>query len=79
MTFPNIHKRILSRLALVWLLLSVITGTVVYYAGQYRLEEYVGSLAEFESRLYLDCYQSYNKAPSPERRALLNLKVHELV
>lgn len=79
MTFPNIHKRILSRLALVWLLLSVITGTVVYYAGQYRLEEYVVSLAELESRLYLDRYQSYNKAPSPERRALLNLKVQELV
>ena len=79
MTFPNIHKRILSRLALVWLILSVITGTVVYYAGQYRLEEYVVALAELESRLYLDRYQSYYSAPTPDRRILLKAKVQELV
>lgn len=79
MTLPNIHKRILSRLALVWLILSVLTGIIVYYAGQYRLEQYVVSLAELESRMYLDRYQSYHKDPSPERRSLLDAKVQELV
>lgn len=79
MNIHTIHKRILGRLALVWIIVSVITGSIVYFAGQKRLESYVVSLAEVESSLYLDRYKSFHAEPTKERQILLTGKVRDLV
>ncbi len=72
----NIHKWLLLRLALVWIVLSLLIGGLVHYLGNVRLDNHVVSMAKTETASYTDAMASYLKSPSEPALAELNRKIH---
>ncbi|HIJ91288.1 MAG: HD domain-containing protein [Desulfobulbaceae bacterium] len=72
--FGNIHRKLILRLALVWLVLSVVMGSLIYFTEHERIDGFVVSLAESESKKIITDQMQYLVNPSPENFAILRRK-----
>ena len=68
----NIHRWLIFRLALVWLILSLLIGGLVNYLGNVRLDNHIVSMAKTETVSYANAVVSYLKVPSKPALAQLN-------
>ena len=68
----NIHKWLLFRLILVWIMLSLLIGSAVHYLGNIRLDNHVVSMAKSETVHYKDAISTYLKSPSAQNLVDLN-------
>lgn len=73
----NLHKWLLIRLVLLWLILSLAIGGLVHFLGNVRLDNHVVSLAKTETVPYTNPIISYLKSPSEQALAALNLRIEE--
>ncbi len=71
----NIHRWLLVRLALAWLILSLLIGGLVHFLGNVRLDNHVVNMAKSETISYTDALASYLKSPSQQALAELNRKI----
>lgn len=75
----NIHKWLVIRLALVWLVLSLVIGSLVQYVGRTRLDDHVIKMARSETAPYAAEFISYLRSPSKETRARFDRKIQGLI
>lgn len=61
----NIHKRVIKRLLLVWILLSIIIGAIVYFVEIEKIDNFVVDLAIQESELFVNDFHAYFHNPGP--------------
>lgn len=73
----DIHKRLIKRLALVWLGLSLVLGGGVYLFEHEKIDEYVVSLALEESKSFIEDEIHYLGDPSEAAKAILEQKSRE--
>jgi len=71
----NLHRWLLVRLTLVWVVLSVVIGGLVHYLGNARLDNHIVGMAKSETALYSGEFAAYLSAPSPQALALFNRKI----
>lgn len=71
----NLHKWLIIRLALAWLVLSLVIGGMVHIFGNRRLDTHVVSMAKSETASYSEAVVSYLQAPSTEALAELNRRI----
>lgn len=74
----NIHRIVIHRLLLAWLLLSVLAGGGVYYLEAEKIDDYVVALASAESARFTAADIDVGKR-SPERLAELRQQAEEFV
>ena len=72
----NLHKWLLLRLTLLWLILSLLIGGLVNYLGNVRLDNHVVSMAKTETASYTDAVAFYLKSPSEKTLSELNNRIH---
>jgi HD-GYP domain-containing protein (c-di-GMP phosphodiesterase class II) len=72
----NLHRWLLLRLALLWLILSLVIGGLVNYLGNVRLDNHIVNMAKTETASYMDAITSYLKSPSEQTLSELNSKIH---
>lgn len=65
----------MMRLALAWLVLSLLIGGLVHFLGNVRLDNHVVNMAKSETASYTDALLSYLKSPSGQALAELNRKI----
>ncbi len=75
----NIHKWLILRLALVWLVLSLAVGGLVDYLGHTRLDDHVVTMAQTETSHYISGFTAFLKSPSPPALALFNQTIQTLI
>lgn len=68
----NIHTWLVTRLFLVWLLLSLVIGGLVNYLGNVRLDSHVVSMAKNETAHYKNAVVAYLQSPSGQGLSDLN-------
>ena len=73
----NIHKRVIKRLLLVWILLSIIIGAIVYFVEIEKIDDFVVDLAIQESELFANDFHTYFHNPEPANYNNLKNKIHE--
>lgn len=73
----DIHKKLLVRLFLVWLGLSVVIGTGVYIVEMQQVDDFVVSLALTESERISDAYHRYYYGRSRERLQNLSAAIRK--
>ncbi|MEK6656528.1 MAG: HD domain-containing phosphohydrolase [Nitrospirota bacterium] len=73
----NIHKRVIKRLLLVWILLSIIIGAIVYFVEIEKIDDFVVDLAIQESELFANDFHTYFHSPEPANYNNLKNKIHE--
>ncbi len=71
----NIHKWLLLRLALLWLVLSIVIGGLVNYLGNFRMDNHVVNMAKAETVSYIAAIDSYLESPSEQALSELNSKI----
>ena len=71
----NIHKWLLLRLALLWLVLSIVIGGMVNYLGNVRMDNHIVEMAKTETSSYIAAIDSYLKSPSELALSELNSKI----
>lgn len=71
----NLHKWLIIRLALLWIVLSLTIGTLVHFLGNVRLDNHVVSMAKTETASYTNAIISYLKSPSEQALAALNVRI----
>ena len=71
----NLHRWLLLRLTLVWLVLSLVIGGVVYFLGNARLDNHIVNMAKSETANYTDAVAAYLKSPSKQALAEFNSKI----
>ena len=71
----NLHTWLLLRLLLLWLVLSLVIGGVVYYLGNVRLDNHIVNMAKTETESYTTAVASYLKSPSESALAELNRRI----
>lgn len=75
--FGNIHKKLILRLALAWLSLSLFIGTVVYFIEHEKIDDFVVALAEDDSKDFLADEIKYLDDLTPSNIAILRQKTEE--
>ncbi len=75
----NIHKWLILRLTLVWLVLSLVVGGLVNYIGHIRLDNHVVDMARAETSHYTADFTAYLKSPTPQALALFSRKIQTLI
>ncbi|MDD3813912.1 MAG: HD domain-containing protein [Desulfocapsaceae bacterium] len=75
----NIHKWLILRLTLVWLVLSLVVGGLVNYLGHIRLDNHVVNMARAETSHYTADFSAYLSSPSPQTLALFSRTIHTLI
>lgn len=75
----NIHKWLVLRLALVWLVLSLVVGGLVSYLGHIQLTAHVVDMAQAETSHYRAYFTAYLKSPSPQALARFSQTIQTLV
>jgi len=75
----NLHRWLVLRLALVWLVLSLIIGGVVQYIGNTRLDNHVVAMAKSEAANYSGEFTAYLQSPSEAHLALFKNKIQRLI
>lgn len=73
----TIHRKLIARLVLGWLLLSVLMGTVVYFVETGKVDDFVVNLAVEESGSFLHDTVDYLNSPDPAHHALLRKRGEE--
>lgn len=68
----NLHKWLILRLSLLWLVLSLATGGLIHYFGNIVLDNHVVNMAKIETASYRDAVVAYLKSPSEQALAILN-------
>ncbi|MBT0664988.1 HD-GYP domain-containing protein [Geobacter pelophilus] len=71
----NLHKWLITRLVLAWIVLSLLIGVLVNYFGNARLDNHVVNMAKTETASYRDAIVSYLKSPSQQSLAELNRRI----
>jgi len=71
----NLHTWLLLRLLLLWLVMSLVIGGMVYYLGNIRLDDHIVNIAKAETESYTEALATYLKAPSDEAFTELNRKI----
>lgn len=71
----NLHKWLITRLALLWIILSLAIGTLVHYLGNVRLDNHVVTMAKNETATYTNAILSYLKSPSEHALAEFNRRI----
>lgn len=64
----QIHKKLITRLILVWVALSLVMGAAVYFIEISKIDQYVGKMAAEESRGFVKIMQDYRTGPKAEQR-----------
>lgn len=64
----RIHKKLITRLILVWAVLSLVIGAAVYFIEISKIDQYVGRMAAEESRSFVKIMQDYHTAPEADQR-----------
>lgn len=77
--FDNLHRWLIIRLALVWLVLSLAIGGMVQYLGNARLDSHIVSMAKSETANYSNEFVTYLQSPSASNLALFNKRIHRLI
>jgi len=73
----SIHKQLILRLALAWVLLSVVIGSVIYFIEQEKIDDFVVALAETESNKFIADEIQYLDNLTPSNRDVLSKNAHE--
>lgn len=78
---PNVtrtlHRKLIARLVLGWLLLSILMGAVVYFIEIRKIGDFVVNLAIEESGSFLHDTVDYLNSPDPAHHALLRKRGEE--
>ena len=77
MTTGSIHKKLIARLAIGWLILSIAIGSVVLILELKNIDEFVVDLAVSESKSFTADKEDWINSPKPEHRAILLAKSRE--
>ncbi|MDP2853467.1 MAG: HD domain-containing phosphohydrolase [Smithellaceae bacterium] len=67
----RIHKKLITRLILVWAALSLVIGAAVYFIEIRKIDSYVGRMATEESRGFVKVMQDYLTGPQTGQREQL--------
>jgi HD-GYP domain-containing protein (c-di-GMP phosphodiesterase class II) len=73
----SIHKKLILRLSLAWVLLSIVIGTVIYFIEQEKIDEFVVALAETESNKFIADEIQYLDNLTPSNRDILSNNARE--
>ncbi|MBF0233465.1 MAG: hypothetical protein HQK65_10570 [Desulfamplus sp.] len=73
----NIHKKLVLRLSLAWLILSFVIGSVIYIVEQEKIDDFVITLAEAESSKFISDEVQYLENLTPANTAVLRQKTQE--
>ncbi len=71
----HLHRWLIFRLMLAWLVLSLVIGLVVQYLGDARLDDQVVAMARTETKNYALAVATYLEAPSASALAVLNRQI----
>ena len=72
----NLHKWLALRLAIVWLVLSLVSGLLVHYLVHARLYKHIGNMAKTELAILQDEFMDYVHSPSDQTLALLRQTIN---
>lgn len=75
----NLHRWLIFRLVLVWLVLSLVIGSLVQYLGHTRLDAHVVKMAKTETSKYTTEFIAYLRSPSEPALTLFNRTIHALI
>lgn len=75
----NLHQWLIARLAIVWLVLSLLIGLLVQSLGHSFLNNHVVKMAQAETSSYTTDFITYLRAPSEETFALFTRTAHALI
>lgn len=75
----NLHQWLIIRIALVWLVLSFVIGSLVQYLGHIRLDNHVVKMAQTETSHYTAEFIAYLQSPSEQTLALFKRTIHALI
>ncbi|HIJ88151.1 MAG TPA: HD-GYP domain-containing protein [Desulfuromonadales bacterium] len=71
----NLHTWLILRLVLLWLVLSLVIGTLVQYLGNLRLDNQIVTMAKTETAHYTDAMTTYLRSPSGPALAEFNHRI----
>jgi HD-GYP domain-containing protein (c-di-GMP phosphodiesterase class II) len=66
--YSRIHKKLITRLILVWAALSLLIGAAVYFIEIRKIDSYVGRMAAEESRGFVKVMKDYLTGPTSGQR-----------
>lgn len=69
--YKDIHRQLIKKMLIGWILLSLIVGGIVGFSELERIDHYVLALAKTESAKLPDAYHAYFRHPTPENKAKL--------
>lgn len=75
--FGNLHRKLIIRLALAWLLLSVVIGTGIYLIEHEKIDGFVAGLAANELKKFIADEMKYLDNLIPSNVTILRLKSQE--
>lgn len=75
----NLHRWLIFRLVLVWLVLSLVIGALVQYLGHTRLDRHVVKMAKTETSKYTAEFIAYLRSPSEPALAHFNRTINALI
>lgn len=68
MPYSRIHRKLITRLILVWAALSLVIGAAVYFIEIKKVDSYVGRMAVEESQSFVQVIQDYLAGPNAGQR-----------
>jgi HD-GYP domain-containing protein (c-di-GMP phosphodiesterase class II) len=71
----NLHRWLALRLALLWIILSLVIGGLVQYLGHVRLDKQIVNMAKTETANYAEAVAAYLKSPSEQTLAEFNRRI----
>ncbi len=71
----NLHKWLILRLVLAWIVLSLVIGSIVQYLGNVRVDNHIMDMAKNEATGHTDALIAYLSAPSPPALSVLNSRL----
>lgn len=75
--FDDIHKKLIVKLAAVWIFLSFVIGAAVYFVEHEKIDDFVVALAEGDSKDFIADAVQYLDNPTPSHEAALRKKSRE--
>ena len=75
----NLHRWLLLRLAVLWLVLSLVSGVLVHYFGHARLDDHIVQMAKAETSTYTSEFVEYLTSPSEQALDLLRQRIHATI
>ncbi len=75
----NLHRWLIFRLVMVWLVLSLVIGALVQYLGHTRLDDHVIKMAKTETSKYTSEFIAYLQSPSGSALSLFNRTTNALI